>query len=380
MLKTHKIRLNPTPDQRAYFMRGAGIARFVYNWALAEYKATKERGEKMDWAALKTRFNKIKRTEFPFVSDVTKCAAEQALADLRQAINAYYKSRGQNPKLRFPSPRRRSRAIGGFGLNNDKFSVSDHTARIPRLGDVNMAEALRFEGGIVTGRVKEKAGKWYLAIVVEMNSQPVASPSRSVGIDFGLSRFATLSTGEVRETQAYFRQSERKLRLLQRGLARKKKGSCNRGRWKLRVARLHGRISNQRSDFLHKFTSETVRDFALICIEDLNLKGLCQTRLAKSFSDAGIGEAARQLDYKTEWAGTWLQKVGRFFASTTLCHVCAWKNENLKLSDRVWTCEGCGAIHDRDFNASMNIELEGMRLLAGDGYLGVTPAELAASG
>jgi len=382
MLKAHKIRLNPTAEQCAYFMRAAGIARFVYNWALNDYKATKERGEKMDWTALKTRFNKIKKQDFPFVAEVTKCASEQALADLRQSINTYYKIKKETPKskTRFPGFRSRSKKIGGFGLNNDKFSVASHTARIPRLGDVNMAEPLRFSGKIMTGRIKEKAGNWYLTIVVEMNSQPVASPSRSVGIDFGLSRFATLSTGEVRETQAYFRRSERKLKLLSRGLARKKKGSCNRERWKLRVTRLHERISNQRSDFLHKFTSETVSDFAWICIEDLNLKGLCQTRLAKSFGDAGIGEAVRQLNYKTEWAGTTLQKVGRFFPSSKLCHVCGWKNEILKLSDRVWTCAQCGTLHDRDFNASLNIELEGMRLLAGDGYLGVTPAELAASG
>jgi putative transposase len=237
-----------------------------------------------------------------------------------------------------------------------------------------MAEALRFEGKIMSGRVKERAGHWYLTVTVECQSQPVASLSGGVGIDFGLSRFATLSTGEVYETQANLRGSEGKLKALQRGLARKKKGSNNRRKWKAKIARLHERISHQRSDFLHKFTTAVCVTFAVVCIEDLNLSGLCQTRLAKSFHDAGIGEAVNQLEYKTNWSGGLLQKVGRFFPSSKLCNVCRANNHGLNLSDREWTCD-CGAHHDRDGNAALNIELEGMRLLAGSGYVGETPVD-----
>lgn len=367
MVKAHQIKLNPTPEQVAYFMRAAGVARFAWNWALGEYQRRKEAGEKIDWNDLKKAFRAKIDAEFPFVRQVTKCAAEEAIGDLRKAITVYFTTKKNHPKsgLKFPGHRKRSKKIGGFGISNDKFSVNDHTARLPKLGGVNMTERLRFEGKILSGRVKERAGEWFLTIVVECKSQPVASPCGSVGIDFGLKSFAVLSTGEVVETQAYFRKSEQRLKGLQRGLARKKKGSNNRRKWKLKITRAHERVSNQRSDFLHKFTTGVVAAFATVCIEDLNLVGLCQARLAKSFYDAGIGEAVRQLEYKTGWTGGVLQKVGRFFASSKLCSDCGAKHDLLKLSDREWDCLSCGTHHDRDFNAALNIELEGCRLRAG---------------
>jgi len=175
--------------------------------------------------------------------------------------------------VKFPGRRKRSKKIGGFGLNNDKFSVSVHTVYVPKLGAVNMAETLRFNGHIRNGRIKEQAGRWYLIITVreetqnlESLAQPVASPLRSVGIDFGLSTFAPLSNGEKSETQAHYRQAEGKLRRLQRGLARKKKGSNNRKKWKLKIGRAHERVSNLRKDFLHKFTSEVTSRFSIVCV------------------------------------------------------------------------------------------------------------------
>lgn len=362
----HKIKLNPTPEQANYFYRASGVARFAWNWALNRYHELKASGQKVDWNEIKKEFRAKIDAEFSFVREVTKCAAEEAIRDLRQAINTYYKVKQANPKskVQFPGRRKRSKKVGGFGLANDKFWTKDHDVYIPKLGLVNMTEALRFEGKVISGRVKERAGQWFLTVVVECESQPVASLCGSVGIDFGLKSFATLSTGEVYETQANLRRSERQLKGLQRGLARKKKGSNNRKKWKLKIARVHERISNRRNDFLHKFTTAVCSAFAVVCIEDLNLSGLCQTRLAKSFYDAGIGKGVGQLEYKTSWFGGILQKVGRFFASSKLCNVCGEKNDQLTLSEREWTCS-CGVHHDRDFNAALNIELEGLRLLAG---------------
>jgi putative transposase len=384
MLRAHKIRLNPTLEQEVYFLQAAGIARFAWNWALNRYKEIKATGEKIDWNEIKKEFRAKIDSDFPFVRDVTKCSPEQAIHDLRQAINTYYKIKKKTPKAKigFPGFRKRLKKIGGFGLNNDQFKVEGNAAFIPKCGPVNMAESLRYDGKILSGRVKEKAGRWYLTVVVEVEPQPVASLNGSVGIDFGLSRLATLSNGEVCETQAYFRQSERKLKMLQRGLARKKKGSCNWVKWNLRMTRMHERIGNQRSDYLHKFTTGVAKVYGLICIEDLNLKGLTQTRLAKSFNDAGIGEAIRQLEYKSDGNGGLVQRVDRFFPSSKLCHVCQFINHELTLSDRMWICPQCLTRHDRDFNASMNLELEGVRLLVhGNGSVGTLnpPVELAAS-
>jgi putative transposase len=384
MQKAHKIRLNPAPDQVQAFMRAAGVARFAWNWALTEYKRLKEAQEPVDWNEIKKKFRALIDAEFPFVREVTKCAAEEAIADLRRSINTYYKAKKSHPKRkrRFPKLRKRSKKIGGFGLANDKFSLDNHEARLPKIGAVNMAESLRFTGKIVSGRVTERAGHWYLTVVVEVATAPTEVPAASVGIDFGLSRFATLSTGEVSETQARFRKSQVKLKRLQRGLSRKKKGSQNRRKWKRRVARHHERVANQRSDSLHKFTSGLVKAFGTICVEDLCLAGLCRTRLAKSFHDAGIGEAIRQLEYKQEWRGGELVKVGRFFPSSKRCHVCGTVNADLTLADRRWVCASCGTLHDRDFNAAMNLHLEGVALSRlGNGYVETlsSPVELAAN-
>ena len=382
MIKAHKIRLNPTSPQEAYFYRASGVARFAWNWALEEYKRRKAAGQEIDWNEIKKEFRARIETEFPFVQEVTKCAAEVAISDLRQAINTYYKTKGANPKSRvkFPGPRKRSKKIGGFGLNNDKFSVSGHTVYVPKLGDVNMAEALRFDGRILNGRIKERAGRWYLTVTVKVEhvARPVASPQRSVGIDFGLSTFATLSNGDRSETQAHYRQAEGKLKRLQRGLARKKKGSNNRKKWKLKIARAHERVSNLRNDFLHKFTSQVAKSFSIVCVEDLCLKGWVQLA-GKSTHDAGVGQAINQLEYKTREAGGILQKVGRFFSSSKRCHACGYIKNDLQLSERVWKCPDCGAEHDRDENGAINIEMEGVSLLAGSGYIGVTPVEFAAS-
>jgi putative transposase len=337
MIKAHKIRLNPTSPQETYFYRASGVARFAWNWALEEYKRRKAAGQEIDWNEIKKEFRARIGTEFPFAHAVTKCAAEVAIADLRQAINTYYKTKQANPKskVKFPGLRKRSKKIGGFGVNNDKFSVSGHTVYVPKLGEVNMAEVLRFDGRILNGRIKERAGRWYLTITVEVEpvARHVTSPQRSVGIDFGLSRFATLSNGEKSETQAYYRQAEGKLKRLQRGLARKKKGSNNRKKWKLKIARAHERASNLRKDFLHKFTSQVAKSFSIVCVEDLCLQGW--VRLAgKSTHDAGVSQAINQLEYKTREVCGIMQKVGRFFASSKRCHVCGYINNDLQLSDR----------------------------------------------
>jgi putative transposase len=378
--KAHRIRLNPTPEQERAFLRAAGVARFAWNWALAEYRRLKHEGQKADWNRIKKDFRARIDAEFPFVHEVTKCAPEEAIGDLRRAIGTYYKARPKNPKLCFPGVRKRRKRIGGFGIGNDKFRIDGHTVWLSRIGAVNLAEPPRFAGKIISGRVTERGGHWYLTVVVEVEAEPCSSPPQaSVGIDFGLSRFATLSDGQVVETQARLRRSEARLKRLQRALCRKRKGSNNRRKWKRRVARFHERVASQQAEFLHKLTSAIAAAFGIVCVEDLNLRGLCRTRLAKSFHDAAIGEAVRQLEYKQGWRRGVLVKVDRFFPSSKRCHVCLRVNDGLKLADRQWRCPGCGTIHDRELNAAVNIELEGLTLLAGSGYVGGTPVEPSAS-
>jgi len=285
----------------------------------------------------------------------------------------YYQAKKKRKGLHFPGFRSRHRRIGGFGLANDKFRCEGNTAYLPKIGEVNMAEPLRFDGAVRSGRVVEDGGHWYLVVTVEIE-KPESTAAGSVGIDFGLKALATLSDGTVYETQGTLRRAERKLRSLQRALARKQRTSANRVKAKRRVARFHARVKAIRLDYLHKMTTAITRLYALVCVEDLSLTGLCRTRLAKSFHDSGIGEAILMLAYKADE----LRKVDRFYPSSKLCGACGAINDGLTLSDRIWIC-ACGTVHDRDLNAARNIHREGMSLTAGDGYLGVTPVELAAS-
>jgi putative transposase len=194
-----------------------------------------------------------------------------------------------------------------------------------------------------------------------------------------LNIYAVLSDGSQSETQAYYRRDEDRLKKLQRGLARKKKGSKNRAKWKRKVGRAHARVANLRRDHMHKFTRQVADRFEIVCVEDLCLKGLTQTRLGKSFHDAGIGRMMKTLEYKIEDKGGYFQAVDRFFPSTKRCHMCGYINNDLTLADREWTCPQCGARHQRDLNSAINLEMEGVRLLAGSGFIGVTTVELAAS-
>lgn len=385
IIRAHRIKLNPTPEQAQYFTRCAGTARFTWNWALAEYQRAKALGQKANWNAIKKEFRARIDAEFPWVREVTASAPEQAIGDLRKAISTYYKAKKTllktSPqaaaKLKFPGRRSRKKGIGGFELSNIYLKVDGHRVTFDkgRCGAVNLAEQLRFAGKIMAGRIKEKAGRWYLTVTVETDQPEPTQGTGIVGIDFGLSEFATLSSGEVFENQRHFQKAERLLRGLQRNLSRKVKGSANWRKQKQRVGRAMERVANQRADFLHKFTTGMVREYAAVCVEDLNLKGLARTRLAKGFADVGIGEAIRQLDYKTQWYGGVLQKVGRFYPSSKLCSSCGDRNTELTLSVRAWECPACGVRHHRDGNAARNIELEGGRLLAGTNQVGVTPVD-----
>jgi putative transposase len=227
---------------------------------------------------------------------------------------------------------------------------------LPKIGWVRFRNSRDPIGKLKGATVSQNArGKWFVSIVAE---RPIArKPKRTevVGVDVGLSTFATLSTGEKIKNPRWFRRGERKLARLQRSLARKKKGSANRSKAKQKVAIHHERVANRRKDFQHKQSTKLINENQVVSVESLSVAGLMRTRLAKSFSDAGLGEFLRQLNYKAEWYGRTLVEADRFFPSTKLCNCCGHKNDELSLSDREWDCPGCSASHDRDVNAAINL-------------------------
>jgi len=372
MIKAHKIRLNPTPEQANYFARAAGTARFVWNWALAQWNRQDEVGEKPTALKLKKQFNEIRREQFPWTWEVTKNASDQPFLDLGKAFTAFFEGLKNGKKKGRPKFKSKKRSRASFYLANDQFELGDHRIWIPKLGWVNMAENLRFNEKVTGARITKTADWWFASITVELEDAQPDPPhpcTHAVGIDVGLNRLATLSTGEGYENQAFLKTALGKLRQANKRLHRRVKGSKNREKARRQVARLHYQITCMRDDVLHKLTTRLATCYGIIGIEDLNIKGLLKNRcLSRSFSDAALGKLLNLLTSKVQQRGGQAILVGRFFPSSKTCHCCGWKWETMGLSDRIFICQNptcayAGFSQDRDHNAALNILYEAFRLI-----------------
>jgi putative transposase len=364
MIRAHKIRLNPTAEQAGYFAKAAGTARFVWNWALAEWKRQYEAGEKPTALKLKKQFNEIRREQFPWTWDVTKNASDQPFLDLGKAFTAFFER-----KARYPRFKSKKLSKPSFYLANDQLELGDHRLWIPKLGWVNMAEKLRFNGKVTGARITKTADWWFASIQVEVPDAVAEKNPAAIGVDVGLTRLATLSTGEQVENQAFLKTALKKLRRANKQLHRRKLGSKNREKARRQVARLHDRITCMREDVLQKLTTRLANGYGIIGIENLNLKGLLKNRsLSRAFSDAALGKLRSLLEAKVEQRGGQIIRVDRFFPSSKRCHCCGWKWEAMTLNDRVFVCQNPSCPYyqfpqDRDHNAGQNILQEALRLI-----------------
>jgi putative transposase len=369
MIKAHKIRLNPTPEQAVYFAKAAGTARFVWNWALAEWNRQYEAGEKPTALKLKKQFNKIRREQFAWTWEVTKNASDQPFLDLGKAFTAFFEGLKSGQRKGRPKFKSKKRSKASFYLANDQCELGDHRIWIPKLGWVNMAENLRLKGKVTGARITKTADWWFVSLTVERPDEMPEKRHAAIGVDVGLNRLATMSTGEGYENQAFLRTALKKLRQANKRLHRRVKGSKNREKARRQVARLHYRITCLRDDVLHKLTTRLAECYGMVGIEDLNLKGLLKNRkLARSFSDAALGKLLELLASKVEQRGGQIIKVGRFFPSSKTCHSCGWKWEAMELSDRVFLCQNKRCAYyqfaqDRDHNAALCILFEALRLI-----------------
>jgi putative transposase len=374
--RSHVIRLNPTSEQEVYFRKACGIARHAYNWALARWKEARAEGKRVSMRGLRAEYNKMKGEQFPWVYEVTKCAPEQEFHHLGQAFDNYWrmKKEGSLPKLKhprkdgeeagFPRFKSKKRDRLSFYLANDKFSIEGHTLHVPKLGDVNMTEELRLGGKIMNATISHRAGWWFVSIAVEVKHETPTHSGGAIGIDLGIKTLATLSCGKVFENQKHYRRGEARMKGLSKGLSRKVEGSRNWWKNARKLAKTHSRIACQRQDTLHKMTTHVARTYALVGLEDLNTKGMLANHcLAQAVSDASFFEVKRQLLYKAEQYGGSVQLVDRWFPSSKTCHICGWVKQDLTLADRVWVCEQCGTVHDRDWNAAIMVETEALRLI-----------------
>ncbi len=362
MILAHKIRLKPNQTQLNYFARAAGVARFTYNWALSEWKQWYELGEKPSAYSLKKQFNAIKHEQFPFVVEVTKCAAEQAFADVGKAFRNFFRGLKKGQKVGYPKFKSKKRTRPSFYLSNDQFRFDGKRVKMPHIGLVKMREALRFDGKVMSARVGRDGNHWFISVQVEIDAPLVENNGGAVGIDLGISKLMTLSDGTVVENQRYTLKNEKRLRKLNKKLSRQVKGSSNWWKTVCKLRQLHAKIRNCRQDWIHKVTSAICANNRLVIIEDLNAKGMMANhRLAKHIADTSFGEIARQLAYKQHLYGSELVKISRWFPSSKTCSDCG-HIQDMPLSDRVHVCRACGTTKDRDLNAAINIKNEGLRL------------------
>ena len=353
MILAHKIALDPNVEQAVYFARACGTARFAWNWALSEWQRQYKEGGKPSEAALRKQLNTAKREQFPWMLEVTKVAPQQAIKNLGAAFKRFFEGKAKYPRFKKKGIHDSFRAENGPGT----FAFDEKRIKLPVVGWVKMREILRLEGKILSATVSRVADRWFVSVTVEVAHQVPARENQAVGgVDLGVKALATISDGGAVEGPKALRSNLKKLRRLSRSLSRKVKGSANRRKAKAKIARLHARISNIRKDGLHKLTTELVNRFAVIGIEDLNVKGMMANgKLSRAVADMGFHEFRRQLGYKAAMAGTRIVVADRWSPSSKTCSDCGHVVPTLPLSVRDWVCPACGSVHDRDRNAAINL-------------------------
>ena len=387
MLLAHRIRLEATNEQCAYFARAAGTARRVWNWALAEWQRQTAAGQRPQAMKLKKQFNVLKYSHpdwldadgQPWLRTIHRDAHAQPFAHLAKAWSRYFTALRDGVPAHPPAFKKKGRCRDSFYIANDKFRVEGMSVVLPKIGRVDLSELLRWPGRIIGASVCRCAAHWFLSLRVEVPDDAARLARRAdgnTGVDLGLSAAATLSSGEKVEAPRPLKAALRRLRIRSRRQSRKRaaakvaagfsggipKGtrlpvSANTIKGNRAIARLHARIANVRADFTHKLTTRLCRENQAVVIEDLNVRGmLANGRLARAISDVGFYEIRRQLTYKALRYGTRLVLADRWYPSSKLCSACGTRYADLVLSERTWTCATCTTHHDRDVNAAVNLQ------------------------
>jgi len=349
-MKSLKVRLEPNNKQATLADKHAGVARYAYNWGKSICDLAISNKEKRPTAIdLHKKFVKEEKSTKEWLYEVSKCSPQQALRNLDEAYKRTFKVKGSKyPKFKKKGQHESFYLEGDIKTNNYKI-------KIPKFGWVNCSEKLP-DCSIKNVVVSRTANQWFVAFKIPFEPKETNKTKGIVGIDLGIKTLATLSDStEFANVKAY-RKNKHKLKLLQRKLNKKEKGSNNRKKAQIKVAKLHYKISCIRKDNLHKLTTYLSKNHTECVIEDLNVKGMSKNhKLASAILDGGFGEFRRQIDYKCKWYGTKLTVVGQFYPSSKTCSGCGNVKDKLGLSERTYVCNECGLMINRDLNAALNL-------------------------
>jgi len=361
-LRAYKAELDPNNLQRTALLRHAGAARWAYNWGLCQKRAARASGQKVPTAIdLHRKLNALKKTDLSWLYEVSKCAPQEALRNLDQAFQNFFRRCKNGAKKKgYPKFKSRKRGVGSFSLTGS-IRVADAALQLPRLGTLRLKERDYLpaqDAKILRATVSERAGRWFVSLQVEVERpDPKPKDGEALGIDVGVKHLMVLSDGTVFKNPKTLHAVQRQLGRAQRTVARRCKGSANRRKAVQRVARLHYRTACVRNDAIHKATSAVIaKQPSVVVIEALHVAGMMQNhRLARAVADASLAEIHRQLEYKAKWAGIASVKADPWFPSSQLCSACGGVKEVLDLSERRYVCVECGSSLDRDLNAAINL-------------------------
>ena len=362
MNKGIKFRMYPNKEQEKLILQTFGCCRLIYNKGLDMRDKGYKNGEKVNYYATCKMLTELKQNDtFAFLKKVDSIALQQSLRDLDSAYQNFFKKRAKFPRFKSKHDNHQSYRTQNQGSS---IRIVDNYLKLPKLGYVKIKQSM--EVGHINNVTVEKTptGKYFAVLNVDFEPQFKQNNGNSIGIDVGLKEFYTDSNGDKIDNPKYLERSEKKLKREQRRLSRKQKGSNNRNKQRIRVAKVYEKITNQRNDFLQKESTKLVRENQTICIEDLKIKGMLHNhKLAKAISSVSWSKFFTILEYKAIWYGNTIIRIPTFYPSSQTCSNCGQGNPLVKnLAIREWECPFCHTVHDRDYNASINILNKGLSL------------------